>query len=160
MTDAETKVENSQPKIRGLVPFYYRLRSCDTNNNQYQRVKLINNTLGVPSSLYTMNLGGLSAYKDGVRWNQMSDRPIPSVQRATVPTGASRLHRSATSSRPGGQTPGGVGCDIKHNSYDRYLNRLKGRGPLRQGVVGVAPPIYGGKTFKPNIISGCDCPVR
>jgi hypothetical protein len=150
MTDlyAKTRVENSQSKIRGLVPFYYRLRSCDTNINQYQRVKLINNTLGVPSSLYTMNLGSLSAYKGGVRWNQMSDRPTPSVQRAT-----------ATSSRPGGQTPGGVGCDIKHNSYDRYLNRLKGRSALREGVIGVAPPIYGGKTFKPNIITGCVCPV-
>jgi hypothetical protein len=75
-----------------------------------------------------------------------------------------------TSSRPGCQTPGGVGCDIKHNSYDRYLNRLKGRGPLRRGRIPadfVAPqlpfnrayPIYGAKLFKQNIVTGCNCPT-
>jgi hypothetical protein len=75
-----------------------------------------------------------------------------------------------TSSRPGCQTPGGVGCDIKHNSYDRYLNRLKAKGPLRRGYVppgfgapipfNPAFPIYGGKTVKTNIINGCDCPIQ
>ena len=109
----------------------------------------------------------------GVCWNQMSDRPVPSVQRVTVPTGSnnsmnSRRH-SVTSSKPGSQTPGGKGCDIKHNSYDRYLNRLKGKGPLRRGVVpptfgapipfNPAFPIYGGKTMKTSIIDGCDCPI-
>jgi hypothetical protein len=74
-----------------------------------------------------------------------------------------------TSSKPGSQTPGGKGCDIKHNSYDRYLNRLKGKGPLRRGVVppgyGVplpfnpAYPVYGGKTVKTNIVTTCDCPI-
>jgi hypothetical protein len=64
--------------------------------------------------------------------------------------------------------PGGVGVDIKHNSYHRYLNRLKGKGPLRRGVIppyyGVpipfnrAFPVYGGKTVKTDIVTGCDCP--
>jgi len=126
-----------------------------------------------------MNLASLSAYvkpeTNGVCWNQMSDRPFPSVQRATVPTGynnsKNNRHVSVTSSRPGGQTPGGTGCDIKHNSYDRYLNRLKGKGPLRRGVVppyygtpyipfNRAHPIYGGKTMKTSIINGCDCPIQ
>ncbi len=31
--------------------------------------------------------------------------------------------RSITSLRPGAMSPGGSGVDIKHNSYDRYLNR-------------------------------------
>ena len=80
-----------------------------------------------------------------------------------------RRHTSVTSSRPGCQTPGGKGVDIKHNSYDRYLNRLKGKGPLRRGVVppnfgrpipfNPAFPIYGGKTTKTNLVSGCDCPT-
>jgi len=124
-------VYNDPSKIVGLPPYYYRLRSCDTNltsntpANQYQRLKLIQNTVRVPSSLYTMNLGSLSAYVKptdatyGVCWNQMSDRPVPSVQKATVPSGYSSLNtkgHSVTSSRPGCQTPGGVGCDIKHNS--------------------------------------------
>lgn len=166
--------------------FYYRCRNCDTNltsntpANQYQRLKLIQNTVRVPSSLYTMNLGSLSAYKKpdaethNVCWNQMSDRPIPSVQKATVPTGfhnsLNNKRYSVTSSKPGSQTPGGVGCDIKHNSYDRYLNRLKGKSALRRGVIppnfgtpvipfNPAFPVYGGKTTKTSIVSGCDCPI-
>jgi hypothetical protein len=172
-------------KQMGLPPFYYRWRNCDTNltsntpANQYQRLKQIQNTIRVPTSLYTSNLGPLNAYKQpqaatyGVCWNQMSDRPVPSVQRATIPTGSNnsmnRRHTSVTSSKPGSQTPGGIGCDIKHNSYDRYLNRLKGKGPLRRGVVppnfgtpipfNPAFPIYGGKTMKTNIVTGCNCPI-
>lgn len=182
-------VFNEPNKLVGLPPYYYRCRSCDTNLNgntpadQYQKLKLIQKTVRVPGSLYTSNLGPLNAYKKpisaplagfyGVCWNQMSDRPIPSVQRATVPTGFNNSlnsrHHSVTSSKPGSQTPGGIGCDIKHNSYDRYLNRLKGKGPLRRGVIpptfgapipfNPAFPIYGGKTVKTNIVSGCDCPI-
>jgi len=185
-------------KQLGVPPFYYRYRSCNPNfhnrtqtsvggftpADQYQKLKLIQNSVRVYGSLYVDNLGALTAYKTpindpangfyGVCWNQMSDRPIPSVQRATIPTGYStsmnRRHTSVTSSRPGCQTPGGVGCDIKHNSYDRYLNRLKGKGPMRRGVVpsyfgkpiafNTASPIYGGKTMKTNIVdAGCDCPI-
>jgi len=176
-------VYNEPNKILDLPEHYYRYRKCDTNltsntpASQYQRLKLIQNTVRVASSLYTMNLGSLSAYKHpgprGVCWNQMSDRPEPSVQRASVPTGSNNSlnnrHHSVTSSRPGCQTPGGVGCDIKHNSYDRYLNRLKGKGPLRKGPVPAtfgAPipfnpafPVYGGKTVKTSIVSGCNCPI-
>lgn len=178
-------VYNSPNKLIGLPPLYYRWRNCDTNltsntaANQYQRQKLIQNTVRVYSSLYTSNLGPLNAFRrptsatNGVCWNQMSDRPIPSVQRATVPTGTNNSmnsrHHSVTSSRPGCQTPGGIGCDIKHNSYDRYLNRIKGRGPLRRGPIppnfgspvpfNPAFPIYGGKTIKTNIVTGCNCPI-
>jgi len=179
-------VYNNPNKLLGLPAYYYRLRSCDTNltsntpANQYQRLKLIQNTVRVYSSIYTSNLGPLNAYKQptaqtyGVCWNQMSDRPVPSVQRATVPTGFNNnlngRHHSVTSSKPGSQTPGGIGCDIKHNSYDRYLNRLKGKGPLRRGSIPAtfgnpipfnpAFPVYGGKTTKTNIVNGCDCPIE
>ena len=173
-------------KLRGVQPFYYRLRKCNTSltgftpADQYQKLKLIQNTVRVPSSLYVSNLGSLSAYKSavntpqGVCWNQMSDSPYPSNQRATVPTGygnsKNNKHTSVTSSRPGCQTPGGVGCDIKHNSYDRYLNRLKGRGSLRRGPIppnfgkpikfNPTFPIYGGKTVKTNIVTTCNCPIE
>ena len=186
-------------KQLGIPQTYYRYRSCNPNfpnrtqtsvggftpAEQYQKLKLIQNTVRVYGSLYVDNLGALTAYKKpindpnkgfyGVCWNQMSDRPVPSVQRATIPTGyatsMNRRHTSVTSSRPGCQTPGGVGCDIKHNSYDRYLNRLKGKGPMRRGVVppnfgkpvsfNRALPIYGGKTMKTNIVdAGCDCPIH
>lgn len=179
-------VYNPNGKVLGIPDAYYRWRICDTNltantpANQYQKLKLIQNTVRVYSSLYTANLGPLEAYKHplkaehGVCWNQMSDRPVPSIQRATIPTGfyhsLNGRHTSYTSSRPGCQTPGGKGCDIKHNSYDRYLNRLKGKGPLRRGPVppafgapipfNPAFPVYGGKTMKTNIINGCDCPIE
>ena len=185
ITGKTSLVFNCHSKEVGLPPYYYRCRNCDTNLNgdspadQYQKLKLIQNTVRVQGSLYTANLGPLSAYKKptnatyGVCWNQMSDRPVPSVQRASVPTGyntsMNRRHTSVTSSKPGSQTPGGIGCDIKHNSYDRYLNRLKGKGPLRRGKIpdtfglpipfNPAFPIYGGKTVKTNIVSGCDCPI-
>lgn len=181
-------VYNEPSKLLGLPPYYYRYRSCDTNltsntpANQYQRLKQIQNTVRVQGSLYVANLGPLTAYKKpiadpqqglyGVCWKQMSDRPLPSVQRATIPTGQytamNRRHTSVTSSKPGCQTPGGAGCDIKHNSYDRYLNRLKGKGPMRRGVIpptfgapipfNCAVPVYGGKTTKTNIVNGCYCP--
>lgn len=162
----------------------YRLRSCDTNltssspATQYQRQKIIQNTVRVAASLYTMNLGALNAYvrpvlKTRVNWNQMSDRPIPSVQNTYVPTaggliGSSSTRHTVTSSRPGAQSAGGKGCDIKHNSYDRYLNRIKGKAPLRRGPIppkyGVpipfnpALPVYGGKTTKTSIVNQCNCP--
>lgn len=178
-------VYNEPNKIVGLPEHYYRWRNCDTNltsntpANQYQRLKLIQNTVGVYASLYVSDLGSLEAYQQpttathGVCWNQMSDRPFPSVQKSVVPTGTNcalnRRHTSVTSSRPGCQAPGGIGCDIKHNSYDRYLNRLKGKGPLRRGVIppdfgapipfNPAFPVYGGKTTTTSIVSGCDCPI-
>jgi hypothetical protein len=161
-------ITNQNPKQNGVAPYYYRCRNCDTNltssapADQYQRLKLIQNTVRVPSSVYTMNLGALSAYAkptdatQGVCWNQMSDRPVPSVQKST-----------RTSSRPGGQNPGVKGCDIKHNSYERRLNRLKGNALLKRGPVPAnfgypvastrSNPVSGGKTMKTNIVSGCAC---
>ena len=179
-------VYNNPNKIVGLPPFIYRKRGCNFNltgntpADQYQKQKLIQHTVSVYASLYTENLGPLTAYTPplksnyGVCWNQMSDRPVPSIQKATIPTGTNnslnRKHSSVTSSKPGCQTPGGIGCDIKHNSYDRYLNRLKGKGPMRRGVIAPtygkpikfnpAFPIYGGKTFKANIVTGCNCPIE
>jgi hypothetical protein len=65
-------------------------------------------------------------------------------------------------------SPGGIGVDIKHNSYERYLNKLKGKAPLRRGIIpprygepipfNRAFPVYGGKTVKTAIVNGCDCP--
>ena len=171
----------------GVEPYGYRCRGCNkglsgnTPADQYQKQKLIQNTVRVYSSLYTMNLGSLSSYERPtvatylVGWNQQSDRPYPSVQKASIPTGFNTSmngrHHSNTSSKPGSQTPGGIGCDIKHNSYDRYLNKLKGRKVLRRGVIpptfglpyipfNRAFPVYGGKEFKTAIVAGCNCPLN
>jgi len=114
-----------------------------------------------------MNLGALTTnHGSVVSWNQMSDRAVPSVQKSTVPSVRSTRH-SSTSSRPGGQNPGGIGCDIKHNSYERRLNRLKGKMVLKRGPIPAnfgAPivstlvnPVSGGKTMTTNIVTSCVC---
>jgi hypothetical protein len=176
----------------------YRWRSCDTNltsntpSNRYQILKLIQKTVHVPSSLYTMNLAGLNAYQrpdttyrvvdvagtnylvsPGVNWNQMSDRKEPHKQVVVTSSGStyrgSSTRRTIVRQRPGAMSPGGSGVDIKHNSYERYLNRIKGRGPFRRGIVppgmklpyipfNPAFPVYGGKLMKTSIVSGCNCP--
>jgi hypothetical protein len=146
----------------------------------YQKQKLIWNTVRVPASLYLQDLGALTVYQKpnplrGVNWNQMSDRSERHVQ-PNIVAGGSGYHSSSTKHtitrpRPGAGCPGGSGVDIKHNSYDRYLRRLIGKGPARQGAVppnfgkpvkfNPAFPIYGGKTFKTNIVSSnyCNCPI-
>lgn len=148
-------------------------RRCDTNLTsntpavKKQIQKIIQNVVRVPSSLYTMNLGALTAYRNPyVTWNRMSDRGQASVQKTYIPGGGGQLGGNSTRSaitrcRPGALSPGGVGCDIKHNSYDRYLNRLKGRGPLRQGIPTPRhnnQPMTGGKVVNFGIIAGCHCP--
>ena len=154
-----------------------RCQNCNYNlasnspASLYQKQKIIQNTVRVASSLYTMNLGSLKVYQSpekeyGVNWKQMSDRKIPHIQKVVVPTQKS-TKRSYTLLRPGSGSPGGVGVDMKHNSYDRYLARIKGKAPLRRDIVPplfpVIPfnrafPIYGGKTFKTNIVNGYNCP--
>jgi hypothetical protein len=109
--------------------------------------------------MYSMNIGALTVYQRPglmrVNWNQMSDRKNPHVQRAAISM------KSSVSVRPGNISPGGVGCDIKHNSYSRYIAKIKGKNPLRREIVGCAYgcyipfnigyPIYGGKTVKTSI---------
>ena len=152
--------------------------------SQYQRQKIIQNTVRVYSSLYTMNLAGLSGYEKPLNvpqfveqagtnyivpaktyWNQMSDRARPSNQVTKVASGAtyhsSSTRHTITRNRPGAMSPGGIGVDIKHNSYDRYLNKIKGKAPLRRGVItpsNISSPVYGGKFVKTSIINKCDCP--
>jgi hypothetical protein len=148
---------------------------------QYHALKIIQKTVRVPASLYTHDLGALTTYQKptvafaNVNWNQMSDRAVRHVQ-PNIVTGGSFYHGSSTRHtitrcRPGAGCPGGSGVDIKHNSYDRYLNRLKGQGPVRRGVIppnfgtplpfNRAFPIYGGKTTKTSIVGdNCACPIK
>jgi len=145
---------------------------------QYQTQKIIQNTVRVPSSLYTSDLGALTVYqrpvlKIGVNWNQMSDRALPHLQTNSGNSQGSFYHGSSTKHtqtrcRPGAGTPGGLGVDIKHNSYYRYMDRLKAKKDIRRGVIpptfglpipfNPAFPVYGGKTVKTAIVSGCGCP--
>ena len=148
----------------------------NTPAQRYQRLKIIQNTVRVPSSVYTMNLGALNVYQApeetyGVNWNQMSDRKEAHEQKANASgsnPGGNSTRRTITRLRPGALSPGGVGVDIKHNSYARYLARLQGKKPLRQEQAPAtfsnnnipfnqAYPVYGGKLFKTGIVAGCVC---
>jgi len=178
----------------------FRCRGCNNNlcsndpASQYQTQKIIQNTVRVKSSLYSMNLAALNVYQKpkylpqlvdisgtnyiaggNVNWNQMSDRKEPHIQNVKTASGstygASSTKSSVVRLRPGSMSPGGVGVDIKHNSYERYLNRIKGKGPVRRGVIppnygapyipfNRAYPIYGGKIIKTSIVNNCNCPIE
>ena len=106
---------------------------------RYQTQKIIQGTVRSSSSLYTMNLGGLTVFQypnpiSNVNWHQSSDRMVPH----------------------------GKGVDIKHNSYVRYMNRLKGKKPYRSEIINPVPPIYnaaypirGDKTVKTGFFDRC-----
>jgi hypothetical protein len=107
--------------------------------------RIIQNQVRVPSSQYLNSLSALNVrgsmfgrYNNNpiatyhfVNWNQSSDRAQPSSSTRVVPTNGNSTKRTLTSCRPGASCPGGVGVDIKHNSYDRFLARKKA-GALRQ----------------------------
>jgi hypothetical protein len=191
------QTQNGSTQVDGVSSEINSCRGCNQNlassdpASQYQRQKLIQNTVRVYSSLYTMNLAGLSGYQKpsskyqlieqagmqyyappGVNWNQMSDRANPANQLTKVASGStyhsSSTKHSITRDRPGSMSPGGIGVDIKHNSYERRLNKLKGKSVLRRGVIppnygspipfNKAFPVYGGKVIKTAIINNCDCP--
>lgn len=139
----------------------------------YQQQKIIQNTVRVLPSLFTMNLAALSTYQppsdkpqiiDGnyfvpanVYWNQMSDRAKPSHQQVKNTPHSSSTRHTITRHRPGALSPGGEGVDIKHNYYGRYLNKLK-QGPLKRGSIpSTFTPIQGGKVVKFSILNGRNC---
>jgi len=148
---------------------------------QYQIQKVIQNTVGVYSSIYTDNLSALNIFeypkiREKVNWNQMSDRANPHYQTNSSSSQGSFYHGNSrrhtqTRCQPGATNPGGLGVDIKHNSYCRYLGRLKARKPFKREVVSStfgkpipfnpALPVYGAKTMKMNIVSRCNnCPEK
>ena len=150
-----------------------------------QRQKQIQNVVRVPSSEYAMNKAALNA-SEGYKpvpnlpktpWNQSSDRYYPAgSQQGTntnVSTRGNSTLRSITRLRPNASSApsnkNAQGVDIKHNSYARYLNRLKGRGPLKAqqnafilsngyGIPSSRPEaLKGAKNTKFSIVAGCRC---
>ena len=103
--------------------------------------KVLENTVRVPSSEYTMNKSALNVYTPpiinptkslyGLNWNQMSDRAVPGVVKTNVPSYGNSTRSSVTRMRPGSTSAPGKGVDMKHGSYERYLGRLKGKSVLR-----------------------------
>ena len=123
--------------------------------------KIIQRQVRVYSSQYVNALASMNVLDNKQplkKWHQMSDRVVPSVQKIHYPgNNGNSTKTSITRIRPGSLSPGGEGVDIKHFSYDRYLNRLKG-GNLKAGIPN--PNITakrGNKTVKFGLISGCTC---
>jgi hypothetical protein len=161
-TDEEMEYYDCEPE-----PIPVRCGGCnnqaDPNSaiSKYQRLQVIQNTVRVSSSMYSMNIAALTVFQkpdEGKRinWKQSSDRKEAHVQKSRTSM------RSSVSVRPGNLSPGGIGVDIKHNSYARYLARLKGGRSLRKEPLPEnfehlsitfmrGNPIYGGKVIKTSI---------
>lgn len=148
-------------------------KSCNgcTNTCDYQITqKRIWKQVRVYSSLFTASKASANVVShpnnlplpiySNVNWHQSSDRNQPSIQTRIVPTRGNSTHSSITRLRPGSSSPGGKGVDIKHNSYDRYLNRRKSNLVRNQCETNLNP-LYGNKkqTFGLLTQSGncCKC---
>jgi hypothetical protein len=83
-----------------------------------------------PSNMRTSRIASLNTHDCNnvcAPQNNLSDRATPSVSVARVKRNGSSTRRTQTANRPGAMTPGGIGVDQKHGSYERYLNAKKGR---------------------------------
>ena len=119
----------------------YIYQTCDcsgetlSNNTNYikgkcipdiaTRNKIIYNQVGYEGSLYVNNIATLHVLDkccdDTPKTSKgQSDRNQPAVQRKLNYSRGPKL-------RPGMLNPGGKNIDVKHNSYDRYLARKKGK---------------------------------
>ena len=98
------------------------------------KYKKVQKTVGVSSSEYAMNKASLMVFKNKRHpthtVNNASDKLQTAVSNNT-PRHGNSLMRTRYSLRPGAMNPGGVGVDVKHNSYARYLARKKGQRALR-----------------------------
>jgi hypothetical protein len=140
---------------------------CNPNALNEITQKKIWKQVRVQSSLYAMVKSNINVigtldnsplsttYK--VNWNQSSDRNKPSIQSNIIYSRGNSTTKSITRNRPGSCSPGGQGVDIKHNSYDRYLARLKGNVVKTNIANPVLMPISGNKVNSYGILSNiCD----
>ena len=133
--------------------------------------KIIQKQVRAPSSLLTMNLAALNIGSNVgyvLPWRQSSDRRRGAnsmiLQPHVVPSHGNSTKRSLTRLRPGAAAAGGKGEDIKHNSYARYLGRLKYKNVREERPTGLTP-LWGNKTRKYGMVSfdglrdGSGCPI-
>ena len=134
--------------------------NCKTDTVKVAAQQRIQNTVRVPTGQYLDNLTSLTVrgYADEnkpgdqtnfVNQSQASDRANLSVQKQIVNP---RL-------RPGKLGPGGVGVDVKHNSFDRILARKKAQN-IRTDSTAVSTPKYGNRVKKYGIVQQSDCVCR
>ena len=160
-----------QPPSYSVIPCV-SCSSCTNVTNCSAEItqKRIWNQVRIPASLYLMNVGSLTSAAERLQngpktnWNQRSDRQNASVQTAVHPSHGNSTRSSLTSEKPGTCAPGGVGVDIKHDSYARYLNRKKAGNLKTQGInTRAGKPIYGNKTYTINAVATsvqCNCKAQ
>ena len=89
---------------------------------------------------------------------QLSNRAQPGKKNPyVIPSHGNTTRGTTTANRPGASRPGGVGVDVKHGSYARYLARKKGK--VLSKSKQPAKPIRGNKSETYNIINKNCCPV-
>ena len=141
---------------------------CSKTSNCYNSLdnsavnqKIIQHQARTFGSLYTMNIAALNVRGSSqnnplpqyahVNQNQSSDRNRFHIQTAYVATRGNSVRGSITRARPGSLAPGGTGVDIKHNSYDRYLGRLKATNLITENKTSI--PLQGNKTKKYGLVN-------
>ena len=178
MSQGNSTVKNYYPWVLSIG----KCVACNGSNNVIKiaqsKQQRIWNTVRVPASLYLSEKAALNVVGSSgiginnnsplvnynyVNWNQMSDRakpsrPMPQCQNRNASSGCASTERTQTSMKPGASSVGGLGVDVKHGSYARYLLRLKGSVQSGNSVVNDA--IQGNKTKNYNIINpiiNCAC---
>jgi len=154
-----------------LIPLVVQCRNCMTScatcdiqgsENKVANQKRIWKASRVAQSQYLDSISSLSVYTPPtlnikVNWNQSSDRAVPGIVKRNVPSRGNSTKYSITRERPGSQSAPGAGVDVKHGSYHRYLERLKGKGPARTQPKNADLPLYGNKTRNFGISNAYDC---
>ena len=103
--------------------------------NKFMTYKKIQKQTNISQSTYLNNLNPFEVTKKQNYLYQglknyakvSSDREHPSLNKVIINRNTSSLKGSKTSLKPGSLSAGGIGVDIKHNSYDRYLAKLKAK---------------------------------
>tara|TARA_R110002072_G_scaffold49072_3_gene133731 strand:- start:868 stop:1419 length:552 start_codon:yes stop_codon:yes gene_type:complete len=131
----------------------------NTTDNSFITQKIIQHQTGVASSTYNNNLVPFQVTKGQNHYiNQgilgfakvSSDRSYSSNSQNSnniriIHRNTSSLQGSRTALRPGSLAPGGIGVDIKHNSYDRHLAKLKAKNIRPRQNTHNPVPIQGNK---------------
>ncbi len=160
---------NSSNVVKKNGYIYYNIKTnpplsccsgCPIDTVKVATQQKIQNTVRVPAGLYLDNLASLTVrgyanenepgYQSNfVNQSQASDRSDFSVQRQIANP---RL-------RPGKLGPGGVGVDVKHNSFDRILARKKAQN-MRTESSNAPTALSGNRVKKYGIANQSDCICR
>ena len=121
-------------------------------------VTIANDYLKLPATISVGN----STWGTANNLRNMSDRRVPHGLNTNIPTRGNSVKYTVTSNRPGGMLPGGKGVDVKHDSYARYLGKLKGKKMALVSKDFIQPPltaVINNKSFGFSLVntSRCSC---